>query len=78
MEKLERLMLRVYLVTTIAARDFLEEERGDTNFVSMLLIIAIVIVLAGTFLVLGRGVMATVSQGIQDFFKELGLTWKEG
>ena len=48
------------------------EEDGDTNFISMLLIIAIVVVLAGSFLTLGKGVMTSIQTLISDFFDNLG------
>jgi FlaG/FlaF family flagellin (archaellin) len=38
----------------------------------MLLIIAIVVVLAGLFLTLGKDVMATVTQKIEEFLESLG------
>lgn len=39
--------------------DLKESERGDTNFVSMLLIIGIVVVLAGAFLLLAKDSVLT-------------------
>ena len=56
---------------TAAIKGFKESERGDTNFVSMLLIIGIVVVLAGLFLTLGKGVMNSITQKVMDFIKNL-------
>lgn len=50
---------------------FLEDEQGDANFVSMLLIIGIVVVLAGLFLTLGKGVMKSISDKVNDFIGSL-------
>ena len=46
-------------------------QNGITNFVSMLLIIGIVVVLAGLFLTLGKGVMNSITQKVMDFIKNL-------
>lgn len=51
--------------------EFLNSEDGDTNFVSMLLIIGIVVVLATLFLTLGKGVMTTISTNVQNFLNSL-------
>jgi hypothetical protein len=53
MDKLNEMYLHVILCVSGLIQDFKESERGDTNFISMLLIIAIVVVLAGLFLTLG-------------------------
>ncbi len=50
---------------------FMENEQGDTNFVSMLLIIGIVVVLAGLFLTLGKGVMTSIGQKVTEFINSL-------
>lgn len=51
--------------------EFLNSEEGDTNFISMLLIIGIVVVLATLFLTLGKGVMTTISTNVQNFLSGL-------
>lgn len=51
--------------------EFKTSERGDTNFVSMLLIIGIVVVLAGLFLTLGEDVMELISEKVTDFIDGL-------
>lgn len=56
----------------IKVKNFLNSERGDTNFVSMLLIIGIVVVLAGLFLTLGKGVMNTITTKVNQFIQSLG------
>jgi hypothetical protein len=72
MDKLNEMYLHVILCVSGLIQDFKESERGDTNFISMLLIIAIVVVLAGLFLTLGKDVMATVTQKIEEFLESLG------
>lgn len=72
MDKLNEMYLHVILCVSGLIQDFKESERGDTNFISMLLIIAIVVVLAGLFLTLGKDVMATVTQKIREFLESLG------
>ena len=72
MDKLNEIYLRVFLYVSGVIRDFKESERGDTNFISMLLIIAIVVVLAGAFLTLGKDVMKTVSEQVRKFLEGLG------
>jgi hypothetical protein len=72
MKKINELFLMMYVKAVIAVEDFKNSERGDTNFVSMLLIIGIVVVLAGLFLTLGKGVMSSITTKINDFIKKLG------
>ena len=72
MKKIDAMLLKLYLNVSNAVEEFKKSERGDTNFVSMLLIIGIVVVLAGLFLTLGKGVMTTVTQKVNEFIKKLG------
>lgn len=60
-------------MTALAFRihNFLTEERGDTNFISMLLIIGIVLVLAGMFLAFGQGVMDKIKENVMNFVNRL-------
>ena len=71
MKRIDALFLKLYLMTCNAVEDFKKSERGDTNFVSMLLIIGIVVVLAGLFLTLGKGVMNNISDTVNNFMKKL-------
>lgn len=55
-----------------AYADFKESERGDTNFISMLLIIGIVVVLAGLFLTLAKTtVFGTIKGKVTSFLSKL-------
>ncbi len=71
MEKLNRSLLGMYVRAAAAVKSFAEGERGDTNFISILIILAIVVVLAGLFLTLGTNVMSIVSTKITDFLDSL-------
>lgn len=71
MERINQMLVTLYLTVTGAWEDFKESERGDTNFVSMLLIIGIVVVLAIAFLSLGTSVMDTVTKKVTDFLGTL-------
>lgn len=71
MNRIDGMLTSLYVKVGAAARKFKESERGDTNFVSMLLIIGIVVVLAGLFLTLGKGVMNTIGKNVNNFIKNL-------
>jgi purine-cytosine permease-like protein len=71
MQKIETMLIQMYVMAMSAINDFKKSERGDTNFVSMLLIIGIVVVLAGLFLTLGKSVMTTITQNVNKFLKSL-------
>lgn len=55
-----------------ALEEFKTNEAGDTNFISMLLIIGIVVVLATAFKTLAQGTMSQISQKVNDFVSSLG------
>ena len=71
MKKMKEIAGNLYFRGITSWNRFKSSERGDTNFISILLIIAIVVVLAGAFLALGNQVMSTVSQKIMDFLNNL-------
>lgn len=71
MRKIDLMLTKAYLKATNAFNEFKASERGDTNFVSMLLIIGIVVVLAGLFLTLGKGVMTSIQTKITTFINGL-------
>ena len=72
MERINQMLVTLYLTVTGAWEDFKESERGDTNFVSMLLIIGIVVVLAIAFLALAKDVvMEKVAKNVTDFLNSL-------
>ena len=71
MKKIQEKMLKLKVKADCAIYDFFNSERGDTNFVSMLLIIGIVVVIAGLFLTLGKEVMTSIGQKVKDFINGL-------
>ncbi len=71
MKKIREMMTNLQFKAFCAVQNFKNSERGDTNFVSMLIIIGIVVVLAGLFLTLGKDVMASISQKVKDFINGL-------
>lgn len=71
MNKLDGMLIKLQSKVCREFEEFKSSERGDTNFVSMLIIIGIVVVLAGLFLTLGKDVMAAISQKVKDFISSL-------
>lgn len=72
--ELNHLMISLYVMMTNCWDEFKESERGDTNFISILLILAVVIVLAGAFWLMSDTLMQSVSTAVTDFLKSIGLT----
>lgn len=71
MKKINEMLTKLQIKAYCALSNFKNSERGDTNFVSMLIIIGIVVVLAGLFLTLGKDVMSSISQKVKDFINGL-------
>lgn len=71
MKKVQDIMTRMHIKALCAFQNFKNSERGDTNFVSMLIIIGIVVVLAGLFLTLGKEVMASIGNKVKEFINNL-------
>ena len=71
MKKIQDMMTKMQIKAFCAVQNFKNSERGDTNFVSMLIIIGIVVVLAGLLLTLGKDVMTSISQKVKDFINGL-------
>ncbi len=69
MGKIDEMLIGMKVRAYCALEEFKNSERGDTNFVSMLIIIGIVVVLAGAFLALGKDVMTGVTKSVTDFIK---------
>ncbi len=71
MRFLDKMYIRASFAIKNAVNDFVTNEEGDTNFISMLLIIGIVVVLAGLFLTLGKNVMTKINGNVNDFIDGL-------
>lgn len=71
MSKINQFLNKQYNNAIHSLNEFKESERGDTNFISMLLIIGIVVVLAGLFLTFGRGIITSITNKVNDFISSL-------
>ena len=73
MKKLFIKLNSTLLAAKLAARNFVSDERGDTNFVSIAIILIVVIVIAIVFITLGDELVAALSEEIQDLLDALGI-----
>ena len=73
MKKLFIKLNSTLLAAKLAARNFVSDERGDTNFVSIAIILVVVIVIAIVFITLGDELVAALSEKIQDLLDALGI-----
>lgn len=64
MNQIEALVL--YL--RVKAREFLTDEEGDTNFISILVLLGIALALAGVFLTFQGQIIDWVNRNIGQFF----------
>ena len=55
-----------------AFSEFKNSEKGDTNFISIIIIIAIVLVLAGAFFAIANGGMTTIGTKFNSFISNPG------
>lgn len=68
MNKVNSLMIK----TKLKVDSFLHDEKGDTNFISILVILGIVLALAAVFLAFKDQVISWVDTNIGDFFSKKG------
>jgi hypothetical protein len=66
--KVDSLMLKAKLKVD----SFLNDEKGDTNFISILVLLGIALALAGVFLAFKDQVITWVDTNIGTFFSESG------
>ncbi len=78
MEKLNRSLLGMYVRAAAAVKSFAEGERGDTNFISILIILAIVVALAALFLTLGTDIMDKIGKMVMDWIDGVDTTGTGG
>lgn len=50
-------------------QSFFTEERGDTNFISIAIILVVVLVIAGIFITFGNTITSGLNTAIEDFLK---------
>mgnify|MGYP003370016249 CR=1 FL=1 len=67
-QKADALLLR----TKFKINDFLNHEEGDTNFISILVLLGIALALAGVFLGFKDQVLGWVDENIGNFFSQSG------
>ncbi len=73
MNKIKKMLLKMEVKACCALEEFKNSERGDTNFISILIILGIVVVIAGLFTVLSGDVMERISEAISNFLDSLGF-----
>ena len=56
-----------YIWALSRLNSLLHDDNGDTNFISIAIVTAIVVVLAGIFLALGRECLNAVNDKVMDF-----------
>lgn len=67
MNKLVRKMDMLMLKGEMKVREFLAEERGDTNFISIAIILAIVLAVAIVFMTAKNDIMKVANQSVTNF-----------
>lgn len=67
MGKIDEMLIGLKVRAHCALEEFQNSERGDTNFISMIIIIGIVVVLAGTFLAMGNEIISDIGKKVQGF-----------
>ncbi len=60
-------LLAIYVAIQTSLYFFKNEERGDTNFISISIILAIVVILVATFLGFRDQIMSVVSDKVNKF-----------
>ncbi|HAX66221.1 MAG TPA: hypothetical protein DCY04_03090 [Eubacterium sp.] len=70
MNIIDKTLINVKVRLQKGLHDFVTTEDGDTNFVSMLIIIAVVVVMAGAFLgIVKNSLLPTLDKTVKNFIK---------
>lgn len=72
MKKLINKLSASLLSAKMAAKKFVAEERGDTNFISIAIILVVVIVIAILFITLGQDLAGSLQNTINNLMNSLG------
>lgn len=67
MNKIEKAMIGIYCKMYNGFNKVMKDEKGDTNFISILIILGIVIIVAGVFIVYKDKLVGQVDKQIQKF-----------
>lgn len=70
MNKLVRKMDAWMLKGQMKVKQFLSEERGDTNFISIAIILGVILTIAVVFIKLKGNIMSVTNKAVSDFTKE--------
>ncbi len=70
--KLKKKLDMFIIKTRYDIYNFFNEERGDTNFISILVLLGIALALAGVFLVFKDQILEWVDRNIGTFFSQNG------
>ncbi|MDE5965226.1 MAG: hypothetical protein K2G89_00110 [Lachnospiraceae bacterium] len=70
-DKMNELMITAYVKACNAWDNFTESERGDTNFISILIILGIVVAVATVFMGFKDQIVTKVSTAISNFISTL-------
>lgn len=71
MKKVDEKLTEIYVTIMCTLNNFVKKENGDTNFISMIIIIGIVVVLAGIFLKFGQKALGLVQDKVENFISTL-------
>lgn len=72
MKKLFRKLNSTLWSAKLAAKSFIADEHGDTNFVSIAIILVVVIVIAILFITLGQDLATKLGEKIRELMEALG------
>lgn len=67
MNKVEKAMIGIYCKMYNGFNKVMKEEKGDTNFISILIILGIVIIVAGVFIVYKNRILDQVKTQVDNF-----------
>lgn len=67
MNKIEKAMIGIYCKMYNGFNKVMKDEKGDTNFISILIILGIVIIVAGVFITYKDKLVDQVDKQIQNF-----------
>ena len=67
MNKIEKAMIGIYCKMYNGFNKVMKDEKGDTNFISILIILGIVIIVAGVFIVYKNRILDQVKTQVDNF-----------
>ncbi len=72
MEKIMDKMELMWLKAKNAWNGFAKDEKGDTNFISIIIVLGIILVVAVAFIAFRKRIMSWFTDTTETFFEELG------